>query len=257
MRNTLQELLQEFESCITPGNIVVLLLRQTLYIYEALDGVSLNPSGGIHPITFEVMCYIRCVYKIRETSKLSQDLKEEKILSYLYRATSVRIPLASSLEAKSRNDYKRKVSYFIRYLDLSWASKLRKDLEDGMLYMDRMIELLESRLEANSKNYKIPTLGYVFIMNNRRFIGVEAKLKELGPILGDDWLHKNTTIFQQNLELYLSSSWNKIVNLLKLDINQLEPSVAAELMKDKLFGSTNTLMRHATFSLNGLSVMRS
>ena len=72
-------------------------------------------------------------------------------------------------------------------------------------------------------------------MNNRRFIGVEAKLKELGPVFGDDWLHKNTTIFQQNLELYLRSSWNKIVNLLKLDINQLEPSVAGELMKDNLF----------------------
>ncbi|ESW14091.1 hypothetical protein PHAVU_008G252300 [Phaseolus vulgaris] len=105
----------------------------------------------------------------------------------------------------------------------------------GSLSSCEMIELLESSLEANSKNYKNPTLGYVFIMNNRRFIGVEAKLKELGPILGDDWLHKNTEKFQQNLELYLRSSWNKIVNLLKLDINQLEPSVAAELMKDKLF----------------------
>ncbi|XP_068487198.1 exocyst complex component EXO70B1-like [Phaseolus vulgaris] len=168
-------------------------------------------------------------------SKLSHDLKEEKTSSPVYRANTVRMLVDNILEANSKNDYKLKVSYFIEYLDLSWESKLGQGLEDGMLYMFRMIELLESSLEANSKNYKNPTLGYVFIMNNRRFIGVEAKLKELGPILGDDWLHKNTEKFQQNLELYLRSSWNKIVNLLKLDINQLEPSVAAELMKDKLF----------------------
>ncbi|KOM47271.1 hypothetical protein LR48_Vigan07g097500 [Vigna angularis] len=99
----------------------------------------------------------------------------------------------------------------------------------------RMIELLESSLEANSKNYKNPSLGYVFIMNNRRFIEVETKLNGLGLAFGDDWLHKNTTKFQENLELYLRSSWNKIVDLLKVDINQLEPSVTVELMKDNLY----------------------
>jgi len=126
------------------------------------------------------------------------------------------------------------VSHYIETLYLSREKQLRHGLEDEMFNMYRMIELLESSLEANSKNYKNPTLGYVFIINNRRFIGVQAKLNRLGPIFGDDWLHKNTTIFKQNLKLYLRSSWNKIVNLLKLDINQLEPSVAVELMKDNL-----------------------
>jgi len=234
IRNTLQELIQEFESCTSPGNIVVHLIRQTLHIYEALDDVLHIPSGGIHPVTLEVMYYIYSVYKNREISKLSKDLKEEKISSSVYRAR-VRILLGKSLEAKSKNGNKLEVNNYIKSLIESRERKLRQGLEDEMLYIYRMIELLESSLEANSKIYKNSTLGYVFIMNNRRFIGVEAKLNELGPIFGDDWLHKNTTIFQQNLELYLRSSWNKIVNLLKLDINQLEPSVAAELMKDKLF----------------------
>ncbi|KAL9316502.1 hypothetical protein ACSQ67_017503 [Phaseolus vulgaris] len=215
-------------------NIDVLLIRQTLYIYEALDDVSHIPSGGIHPITLEVMYYIYSVCKSREISKLNQDLKEENISSSVYSAR-VRVLLENSLEAKSKNGNRLEVSYYIKSLNRSGESKLRQGLEDKILYVYRMIELLESSLEANSKIYKNPTLGYVFIMNNRRFIGVEAKLKELGPVFGDDWLHKNTTIFQQNLELYLRSSWNKIVNLLKLDINQLEPSVAGELMKDNLF----------------------
>jgi len=54
-----------------------------------------------------------------------------------------------------------------------------------------MIELLESSLEANSKNYKNPSLGYVFIMNNWRIIEVETKLNGLRLSFGDDWLHKN------------------------------------------------------------------
>ncbi|KAL9316503.1 hypothetical protein ACSQ67_017504 [Phaseolus vulgaris] len=216
-------------------NIDVFLIRQTLYIYEALDDVSLIPGGGIHPITLEVMYYIFSVYKNREISKLSKDLKEERISSSVYRAR-VRILLENSLEAKYKSDKKLELSYYYsKSVNYNWEIKLR-GLEDEMLYAYMMIKHLESSLEANSKNYTNPSLGYVFIMNNRRFIGVvEAKLNELGLIFGDDWLHEDTTILQQNLELYLSSSWNKIVNLLKLDINQLEPSVAAELMKDNLY----------------------
>nr|KYP72925.1 Exocyst complex component 7 [Cajanus cajan] len=111
-------------------------------------------------------------------------------------------------------------------------------LEEGKLsspiYMTKMTELLENSLEANSKNYNNPTLGYIFIMNNRRFIELEAKLCGLDPIFDNDWLQKNTTEFQKNLELYKRSSWNKILDFLKLDINESKPNVAAELMKQKL-----------------------
>ena len=174
LRNTLKELIQEFESW-TFTNIVV-QIRQRLSIYEALEDVSPIPGGGIHPITLVVMMY--CI-----NSKLGQGLKDKTI---------------------------------------------------SPVWMDRMPELLESSLEANSKNYKNP-LGYVFVLNNRRFIEVQAKLNGLGLFFGDDWLHKNTTKLQQNLELYLRSSWNKVVDFLKVDINQLEPSVATELMKDNLY----------------------
>lgn len=104
------------------------------------------------------------------------------------------------------------------------------------VYVVRMTELLERRLEAYSKNYHNPTLGYVFLMNNWRFIVRNAKQRRLGPIFGDDWLLKSATKFQHNLKLYQSSSWNKILDFLKLDIiHESEPNVVGELMKDKLF----------------------
>ncbi|XP_027941286.1 exocyst complex component EXO70B1-like [Vigna unguiculata] len=238
MRNTLQELIQELEPFTTLRNIVLLLIRQRLYIYEALEDASLISGGGIHPTTIEVMYYVYSIYKNKEISKVSQDLKEGKIPSFVYEAR-VRVLFDKSLEAKSKNGNKLTVAYYMKSLNQSRESSLRKGLEDEMLspvWMDRMIELLESSFEANSKNYKNPTLGYVFIMNNRRFIELKTKLNGLGHIFGDDWLHKNTTKLQQNLELYLRSTWNKIVELLKLDIiNQLEPSNTVELMKDKLY----------------------
>ncbi|QCE01013.1 exocyst complex component 7 [Vigna unguiculata] len=236
IRNTLQELIQEFESCTTFINIVVLLIRQRLCIYEALEDVSLIPGGGIHPITVEGMYCIYLVYRNREISKVRQDLKEGKIPSSVY-ITKVRILLESSLDAKSKNGNKLEVMYYIKSLDRSKENNLGLGLDTLILpvWIYWMIELLESTLEANSKNYKNPSLGYVFIMNNRRCIEVETKLNGMGHFFGDDWLHKNTRKIQENLELYLRSSWNKIVNLLKVDINQLEPSVAAKLMKDNLY----------------------
>lgn len=109
-----------------------------------------------------------------------------------------------------------------------------KDVSPLFLEMTRIMitELLETSLEAKSKIYNSPTLGYIFILNNWRFIEVAATRPGLKPIFGQDWFRKSTTKFQQNLELYLRSSWDKIVDILKVeDINELEPNVVAELTK--------------------------
>jgi len=171
-------------------NIVVQLIRQRLSIYEALEDVSL--SGGIHSITLEVMYCIYLVYRNREISKLSQDLKEGNITSSVY-IDKVRILLASSLDAKSKNGNKLDVMYYIKSVDRSKENNLGLGLDTMIspVCIYRMIELLESSLEANSKNYKNPSLGYVFIMNNRRFIEVETKLNGQRLSFGDVWLHRN------------------------------------------------------------------
>ncbi|KAL2317424.1 hypothetical protein Fmac_031300 [Flemingia macrophylla] len=98
----------------------------------------------------------------------------------------------------------------------------------------RMIELLESNLQAMSRDYN-SALGYVFMMNNLHYIGHEAS--KLRISLGEDWFQKNTAKVDQNLELYLSSSWNKILDFLKLESYDSQPRVpdtVAESMKDKL-----------------------
>ncbi|XP_014503071.1 exocyst complex component EXO70B1 [Vigna radiata var. radiata] len=105
MRNTLQELIHEFESFTILRNIVVVLIRQRLCIYEVLEDVSLIPGGGIHPLTLEGMCFIYLVYRNREIRKLKRDLKEGKIPASMY-IDKVRIRLKCSLDHKSKNGNK-------------------------------------------------------------------------------------------------------------------------------------------------------
>jgi len=96
----------------------------------------------------------------------------------------------------------------------------------------RMIELLESELEVKSKEYYAdPALGYVFMINNLTYI--QQKAHDLK--FDDDWFRQNTMKVEQNCNLYLRSSWNKLVDFLKVETNELaEADVAAELMKCKL-----------------------
>jgi len=96
----------------------------------------------------------------------------------------------------------------------------------------RMIELLESELEAKSKKYYADiALGYVFMMNTLNYI--EQKMHDLK--LDDDWFRQNTAKVEQNCNLYLTSSWDKVVEFLKVETNDsAEADVVAELMKRKL-----------------------
>ncbi|KAK7372138.1 hypothetical protein VNO80_05508 [Phaseolus coccineus] len=131
---------------------------------------------------------------------------------------------------------KKAMNYILRICE--GLRKLRVGKSDNIenstfwVVIATMIELLESELEAKSKVYYTePTLGYVFMINNLNYIG--QKMHDLK--FEDDWFRQNTAKVEQNCNLYLRSSWNKLLDFLKLETNEsAEPDLAAELMKDKL-----------------------
>ncbi|KAG5148926.1 hypothetical protein AAZX31_06G191100 [Glycine max] len=185
-------------------------------VLPVIDAVRLWESIGIQPP----------IYRINESR--FEDL--------LYLTYSVK----EQASVPSGRNYRISIDVldYIEILYQNWRGlfKTMLDKEGKLLYghIAMITDLLDSSLEAISKNYNDPSLGYLFIINNRRFIEISAKRRGLSPIFGDDWLRKNTAKFQQNLELYQRSSWSKILNILKLDINESEPNVAAKLMKNKL-----------------------
>ncbi|KAK7300870.1 hypothetical protein RJT34_11721 [Clitoria ternatea] len=103
------------------------------------------------------------------------------------------------------------------------------------LHMASLIDILESNLEAKSKNYIDTAMAHVYMMNNLRCIEQMAKQHELKNILGDDWLTKNAAKIQKKFELYQRCSWNKVLGVLKLEKNEpVARSSVAESMKVKL-----------------------
>ncbi|KAI3829961.1 hypothetical protein L1987_04093 [Smallanthus sonchifolius] len=97
-----------------------------------------------------------------------------------------------------------------------------------------IMEVLENNLESKSKVYRDAALSSVFIMNNGRYIVKKVKDDELGSLLGDDWIRKQTSKVRQHHVNYQRSSWHKILNTLKLDNNNLSSSVVSKSLKDKL-----------------------
>ncbi|KAI3678552.1 hypothetical protein L6452_37848 [Arctium lappa] len=152
------------------------------------------PGGGLHPITRYVMNYLRAACS-RPT--LEQVFDENVVPPVgVDRSLSSSSPLA---------------------VQMAW-----------------IMEVLESNLEAKSKIYRDPALSSVFMMNNGRYIVKKVKDDELGSLLGDDWVRKHTAKVRQYHVNYQRSSWNKILNALKLDNNSLSPNIASKALKEKL-----------------------
>ncbi|KAJ1437547.1 Exocyst complex component Exo70 [Sesbania bispinosa] len=97
--------------------------------------------------------------------------------------------------------------------------------------MESIMNQLARILLAKSESYKTPALRYIFMMNNHRRIENVEKMLKLGTTVGNDRIQKYRA--KLYIERYQRSSWNKLLDILKLDSNE-SPNVAAESMKDKL-----------------------
>ncbi|XP_004490693.1 exocyst complex component EXO70B1-like [Cicer arietinum] len=93
-----------------------------------------------------------------------------------------------------------------------------------------MIQLLESNLDAKSKINKNSALGYLFMLNNNRYIQLEAKYGPLLNLLGKEWTQIQTSKVRRNIKHYIKCSWNKVLNLLEND-ESMTTNVAIESMR--------------------------
>lgn len=101
--------------------------------------------------------------------------------------------------------------------------------------MERIMEVLESKLEAMFNIFNDPTLGYVYLMNSSRYIIIKTKEKELGTLLGDGMLQRHRAKLRYNFKEYIKSSWGKALEFLRLDNNLLvHPDMVGKSMKKQL-----------------------
>ncbi|XP_010457860.1 PREDICTED: exocyst complex component EXO70B1-like [Camelina sativa] len=80
-----------------------------------------------------------------------------------------------------------------------------------------VLELLESNLEGKKRTYRDPSLCFLFMMNNGKYILDKVTDNELGSILGEDWIVKQTAKLRQYHSNYRRSSWNQVVGFLRTE----------------------------------------
>ncbi|KAK7300875.1 hypothetical protein RJT34_11726 [Clitoria ternatea] len=118
--------------------------------------------------------------------------------------------------------------FFLGKNSLIWGKLNGEGKPSISEYMRGVMEVLQGSLEAKSKNYTDPTLSCIFMVNNLKYIEQMVRKYGLRATLGGDWFQNITAKGQDNLKLYQRCSWNKMLDLLKLD----NESMAS--MKDKL-----------------------
>jgi hypothetical protein len=119
-------------------------------------------------------------------------------------------------------------------------SKVDNEVEASSFFLKQMqktIMILQKKLIVMSKKYKDPLLRHIFMLSNRSHIEATNKIWELETILGNEWFQNNKEKIQKNLEFYKRSSWNEVLEFLKLDNNEkltLNDNITEEVLKEKI-----------------------
>ncbi|OWM68708.1 exocyst complex component EXO70B1 [Punica granatum] len=179
------------------GDVVRGILMELENLIRRDPAKAAVPGGGLHPITRYVMNYLRAACRSRQAL---EQVFEESIVSPNEYAKLDGRAATSSLSVQ-----------------MAW-----------------IMDLLESNLEAKSKVYREAALCSVFMMNNAKYIVQKVRDSDLGTLLGEDWIRKQTGKVRQYQQNYIRSSWNKVVGVLKLDSSSQAPRFDAASMKEKL-----------------------
>ncbi|GAU13245.1 hypothetical protein TSUD_246150 [Trifolium subterraneum] len=113
-------------------------------------------------------------------------------------------------------------------------SKVDNEVESSSFFLKQMeliIGMLQNQLISESKNYNDLALRHIFMINNRSHIEAMNKSWELETILGNEWFQNNIEKIHKNLELYKGSSWNKVMDFLKLENSD---NTTDDVMKEKI-----------------------
>ncbi|KAF3336480.1 exocyst complex component EXO70A1-like protein [Carex littledalei] len=75
----------------------------------------------------------------------------------------------------------------------------------------RIMQALQTNLDAKSKQYKDQALTSLFLMNNIHYMVRSVRRSEAKDLLGDDWIQRHRRIVQQNANQYRRVAWSKIL----------------------------------------------
>lgn len=177
------------------------------------------PGGAVHPLSRYTMNYLKytCEYKgtleqvFREHSKIERHDSTSRPHNYEGGETT-----------NQNNDGDEKQSPFSAQLL-------------------RVMDLLDSNLEAKSKLYKDVALSSIFMMNNGRYILQKIKgSAEIHELMGDTWCRKRSSELRQYHKNYQRETWSKLLQCLNHEGLNVNGKVVKPVLKER-FKSFNAL----------------
>ncbi|WCJ38811.1 exocyst subunit exo70 family protein C1 [Euphorbia peplus] len=173
------------------------------------------PSGAVHPLTRYTMNYLKyaCEYAgtLEEVFSLQRQRKERNSATGQHEEVDGDIPLGAN------EDGTPKTSPF-------------------SMQLNTIMDLLDDNLEIKSKLYRDPSLGYVFLMNNGRYILQKIKgSEEINDIMGATWCRKRSSDLRMYHKGYTRETWSRLLQCMSLDglQNQNQGKVAKPMLKER------------------------
>lgn len=185
---------------------------------KAETGRNPVPGGAVHPLTRYTMNYLRYACEYKDTLELV--FKEH---SKIERADST-----------SRDEYDAS--------DTSLAAGGNGNDESPFsVQLMRVMDLLDSNLEAKSKLYKDVALSSIFMMNNGRYILQKIKgSPEINACMGDTWCRRRSSELRQYHKNYQRETWSRLLSILTHEGLSSNGKVMKPVLKER-FKSFNAM----------------
>ncbi|KAF5793768.1 putative exocyst complex component Exo70, cullin repeat-like-containing domain superfamily [Helianthus annuus] len=97
-----------------------------------------------------------------------------------------------------------------------------------------VIELLDANLETKSTSYKDPSLRYIFLMNNNRFVlQLVKETNEMKQVIGDNWCRRKSSDVRNYHKSYQRETWTKLLQWLTQEGIQVHGKPSRRVLKDR------------------------
>nr|XP_043608677.1 exocyst complex component EXO70B1 [Erigeron canadensis] len=178
------------------------------------------PGGAVHPLTRYTMNYLKyaCEYSVT----LEQIFKEHKRSD---RAQSGAGDEDASSQEQGQNQQGNQTEP-----ESPFQSQLAK-----------IMDLLDTNLEAKSRLYKDASLSLIFMMNNGRYILQKTKgTGEMRTLMGDPWVRKRSSDLRNYHSNYKRETWTKLLQCLSHEGLSVNGKVMKPVLKER-FKSFNAM----------------
>ncbi|KAI3817424.1 hypothetical protein L1987_11214 [Smallanthus sonchifolius] len=110
------------------------------------------------------------------------------------------------------------------------------DMENASLskQLSDVIELLDTNLQTKSTHYKDPSLRYIFLMNNNRYVlQIVRETNEMKQLIGDNWCRRKSSDVRNYHKSYQRETWTKLLQWLTQEGVQVNGKPNRRVLKER------------------------